>query len=33
MMKVVNIMSEMVEIEDNIKGMGYIEVKEVGRIG
>lgn len=33
MMKVVNIMSKMVEIEDNIKGMGYIEVKEVGRIG
>lgn len=33
MMKVVNIMSEMVEIRDNIKGMGYIEVKEVGRIG
>lgn len=32
MMKVVNIMSEMVEIEDNIKVMGYIEVKEVGRI-
>lgn len=33
MMKVVNIMSEMVEIEDNTKGMGHIEVKEVGRIG
>lgn len=33
MMKVVNIMSEMVEIKDNIKGMGYIEVKEVGCIG
>lgn len=32
-MKVVNIMSEMVEIEDNTKGMGHIEVKEVGRIG
>lgn len=32
MMKVVNIMSEMVEIEDNTKGMGHIEVKEVGRI-
>uniref|UniRef100_K1PZ87 RNA/RNP complex-1-interacting phosphatase n=1 Tax=Magallana gigas TaxID=29159 RepID=K1PZ87_MAGGI len=29
----VNIMSEMVEIEDNTKGMGHIEVKEVGRIG
>lgn len=33
MMKVVNIMSEMVEIEDNTKGMGCIEVKEVGRMG
>lgn len=33
MMKVVNIMSKMVEIEDNTKGMGHIEVKEVGRIG
>lgn len=33
MMKVVNIMSEMVEIKDNTKGMGHIEVKEVGRIG
>lgn len=33
MMKVVNIMSEMVEIRDNTKGMGHIEVKEVGRIG
>lgn len=32
MMKVVNIMSEMVETEDNTKGMGHIEVKEVGRI-
>lgn len=32
MMKVVNIMSKMVEIEENIKGMGHIEVKEVGRI-
>lgn len=32
MMKVMNIMSEMVEIEDNTKGMGHIEVKEVGRI-
>lgn len=33
MMKVVNIMSEMVEIEDNTKGMGCIEIKEVGRMG
>lgn len=33
MMKVVNIMSEMVEIRDNTKGMGHIEVKEGGRIG
>lgn len=33
MMKVVNIMSEMVEIRDNTKGMGRIEVKEAGRIG
>lgn len=33
MMKVVNIMSEMVEIEDNTKGMGRIEVKEAGRMG
>lgn len=33
MMKVMNIMSEMVEIEDNTKGMGCIEVKEVGRMG
>lgn len=33
MMKVVNIMSEMVEIEDNTKGMGHIEVKEAGRMG
>lgn len=33
MMKVVNIMSEMVEIGDNTKGMGLIEVKEVGRMG
>lgn len=32
MMKVVNIISEMIEIGDNIKGMGRIEVKEVGRI-
>lgn len=32
MMKVVNIMSEIVEIRDNTKGMGHIEVKEVGRI-
>lgn len=33
MMKVVNIMSEMVEIRDNTKGMGHIEVKEAGRMG
>lgn len=33
MMKVMNIMSEMVEIEDNTKGMGCIEIKEVGRMG
>lgn len=33
MMKVVNIMSEMVEIGDNTKGMGLIEVKEAGRMG
>lgn len=32
MMKVVNIISEMIEIGDNTKGMGHIEVKEVGRI-
>lgn len=33
MMKVVNIISEMIEIGDNTKGMGRIEVKEVGRMG
>lgn len=33
MMKVVNILSEMIEIGDNTKGMGRIEVKEVGRMG
>lgn len=33
MMKVVNIVSEMVEIGDNTKGIGRMEIKAVGRMG